>query len=506
MAVDLEIGTKVDFSGLESQLDQVIKRLENVEGDMKGISKQTEDIGKSAKASAKGTNSLAAGFKGVGLAIKAAGIGILLSILGTLQELFMQNSKITKIFTTIFEAFSIVVNDFVNFISSEGALSSVGNFFKNLIENPSLTIAKLTVDMQKYTESTVDAAGALSDLTDQMIINQAQADQTIQKYERQAELQRQIRDNEEKTFAERIAANNELLRLLEEQGKVERDLAQDAIKAAELRLQSDPSNPTLIAEKINAQTKLFEIENRLESQRSEQLVNQVSLRRELNEFIKENERQQVEELEKIQSRGATDIENEPRVVRARKVNEVLLGLEKDLAMNVSKQTKVKTNYERQLAKDKIAIAENAAGALSMLLDQGSKEAKALASAQVLFDTYRGIQSAFATGSANVSATTATFGAWPFIQAAAAATFGFANLAAINSAPTKGGSGVSAPSFSGGGAPAPEQSGLPDFRFANQGVGGTEGADFGASRSYIVLQDLRNKESLDERIRDSSRLG
>jgi len=103
------------------------KKLENVKD---GI----DDIGKATDNAKKGTKSLAGGFKVVGTAIKAAGIGLVIGALALLKDAFSKNQKVVDTFNTVFEATSIALNDFVNYVVNN--FGKVTGFFKDVFENP----------------------------------------------------------------------------------------------------------------------------------------------------------------------------------------------------------------------------------------------------------------------------------------------------------------------------------------------------------------------------------
>jgi len=506
MATTLEIETKINTTDAVTAIQKLEDRIKKLEKIQEDSVKQQKNMAKAVKATEKNTGALAKGFKGVGLAIKAAGIGLVIGVLNEIKNLFMQNQKVADLFSTAFNALSKVVNDFVDFISSGKALDSVVNFFKNF-EFSAFYIAKTAAEIATYAELTLDAAAAQTELANSAILAEARLRKSIEEFDRQAEILRQRRDDDTLSIKDRIKANEDLIDLLAKQQEQELELAQMSIDAAAAASEANKDNVQLQADLITAESEYAAVKARVTGQVSEALINRNSLQREQNELLKENIRIQTEQLDKIGSRGATDIERDPEVVKARKAAKVKLGINADLNKNLARQTDTRTKFETELEEKKVAIARNAANALMGLMEEGSAEAKAIASAQVLFDTFRGIQAAFASNAANAGATVVTGGAWPFIQAASAAAFGFANLAAIHAAPIKGGSGGggSAPSVSAPTAPSDDFQ-APEFGFLNQGVGGTQGADFGASRSYVVLQDIRDKESLDERIRDSSRLG
>lgn len=102
--------------------------------DLESVKKGVEDIGKATDEGTKATKGMASGLRGIGVAIKAAGIGILLKGLEMLADVFMQNQKVADFFNTTFEAVSIALNDFVNFILDN--TGGVVSFFKDIFENP----------------------------------------------------------------------------------------------------------------------------------------------------------------------------------------------------------------------------------------------------------------------------------------------------------------------------------------------------------------------------------
>jgi len=94
-------------------------------------------------------------------------------------------------------------------------VTGVNNTFDKVAEVIPTVVSSIT----DYAKSTVEAARATVDLNKQAevaaVINQG----LIEKYDRQAEQQRQIRDDESKTIEERIAANNRLGEILDEQSE-----------------------------------------------------------------------------------------------------------------------------------------------------------------------------------------------------------------------------------------------------------------------------------------------
>ncbi len=109
----------------------------------------------------------------------------------------------------------------------------------------------------------------------------------IEKYDRQAELQRQIRDDETKTFAERIAANQKLGEILDEQETKMLALADTRVASAALELSANKENVELQVAYQQALNDRAGVEAQVAGFRSEQLTNEVSLNKELIEIKKE---------------------------------------------------------------------------------------------------------------------------------------------------------------------------------------------------------------------------
>jgi hypothetical protein len=188
-------------------------------------------------------------------------------------------------------------------------------------------------------------------------------------------------------------------------------------------------------------------------------------------------------------------------------NERELQSDKDFA-------KFKVDLAQQVENMKLNIASQAIGAATSLAREGSALAKGLAVAQVTFDTIRGIQSTFATQAANVAAGVATGGAWPYIQAASAAAFGFANVSKILSTPLSGGGGGGGGSSRGGAssgpsAPSVSQSiGIVAPNQGQQGIGQQiqDGLGGATIRAYAVGQDISNQQQLDRQIASNGSFG
>lgn len=108
----------------------------------------------------------------------------------------------------------------------------------------------------------------------------------VEKYDRMAEQQRQIRDDESRSIQERIAANNKLGQILDEQSKAMLRLADTKIAAAQAELNANSSNLDLQVALKNAINERAGILAQITGLQSEQKVNAVALDKELLEMNK----------------------------------------------------------------------------------------------------------------------------------------------------------------------------------------------------------------------------
>ena len=87
----------------------------------------------------------------------------------------------------------------------------------NSVEKATEVISEGVTALTEYTNSTIDAAKANVELKKQADLAAVANQGLIEKYDRQAEQQRQIRDDERKSVADRNKANEQLAAILEKQ-------------------------------------------------------------------------------------------------------------------------------------------------------------------------------------------------------------------------------------------------------------------------------------------------
>jgi len=122
---------------LEAKTDKAIKEIEKVSESITELNQEVvkgnKNTSKSLDGVEKSASSVSKGIKGFGLALKAAGIGLVISALTSMKEIFSQNQRVVDVFSTGFEAFSIVINQVVTaFINTYDAIAKSSENFNGL--------------------------------------------------------------------------------------------------------------------------------------------------------------------------------------------------------------------------------------------------------------------------------------------------------------------------------------------------------------------------------------
>ena len=165
----------------------------------------------------------------------------------------------------------------------------------NVVETVEMekAITKVTDKITDYAKSTIEGAKTLVGLRKESELAAVKVQGLIEEYDRQAEKLRQVRDDETKTFEERIAANEELGRVLKEQEEEMLKLIEIRIREAELDVEKNNSveNQIKLQEALNEKKA---VEAQITGFQSEQLVNQVSLQKEQTQVALENAEAQLQ--------------------------------------------------------------------------------------------------------------------------------------------------------------------------------------------------------------------
>lgn len=240
---------------LEVQSSKAVKGLNQTSTAMQGVGTASKGV--------------ATGFKGIAASMKAMGIGLLIGLLAALFEAFKRNQEISDLVARGMDLLQKVVNVVVKVFM--GALKVVD---------------ALTLGLFNLAGASDTASASLQRQRNEARLLQAEEQLVQLQFQKRAEVQRQIRDDESRSVEERQAANIELGKILEEQHTEEMNRAKKILEVRENELAANSSSVELQEQVIAAKTKVAEIDERITSQRSEMLVNINSLNRENKELAK----------------------------------------------------------------------------------------------------------------------------------------------------------------------------------------------------------------------------
>ena len=346
----------------------------------------------------------------------------------------------------------------------------------------------------------------------------------IEKYNRLAEKQRQIRDNVSLSVKDRIAANDLLKVELEQQNELMIKNAKIVERAAQAQFNKTKSDADNIILQ-QAKNDLLAIEAQTTGFLSEQEVNRVALDNEKNNLeltnheakvIRQNELKafNAEMDEQAVTRLQTtldnlEIENTAETKRLKEKRAIFkegtqsyVDANNELLDYQQQNANQQTQIGKQLEEEKGKQLKKGLQDVISIVGANSKFGKAVAIAAAIQDTYAGANKALAQG-----------GIYGFIGAAAIISGGIANVKKITATkppePPSGLRGGAFPSVPTPSIPSPTTPNIPDFSIL-----GTSGTNQLASalgeqapvQAFVVSQDVTTAQSLQNNIIQGASLG
>jgi len=368
-------------------------------------------------------------------------------------------------------------------------LTGVDGTFEKSVE----TVGKVTKAVTEYTKSTIKSAKENVELEKTARRAGVELQGLIEKFDKRAEVQRQIRDDESKSIKDRIEANQKLSKILDEQQVAMRKAAQDAVDAAQAQLDKNEKNIDLQIALKQAQNDLAGVEAQITGFRSEQLTNTNSLLRE-----------QVDIQNELALIGSSNLQLQiTEANQAYEAKKLLIEREvEDEQERAKKLSDIELERDRIVQNAKLDMAKNTLGNIAKALGENSKAGKAFAAAQALINTYQGISAELATK----TATPFEF-AIKLANIASTAAIGFKSVKDIlkTNPKTAGSQGGSVPRGTGATPQAPAFN-----------VVGSSGIDQIATalneqgqqpvQAYVVANDVTSAQSLDRNILTGASLG
>jgi len=485
-------------------------------------------------------------FYGIILGMKAAQLAWEESFFGDgdptkIKEL---NASIQETKNSMFDVAVAAVDGVKAVVNNIGeAISEVGEASKVVIKelgevsvSAAIETAKANVELQKSAELGAARQGLI-----------------FEKFDRQAEKLRQIRDDETKSITERKKANDELLVKISkaEQGMLSQAKTQLAL--ADANLKKDKDNIEFKVAQIEAQKELAGIEAQIEGIRSEQKSNALALDREaieltnskiesesnlstakkkfaaeqildeqlrLEKLIEINEAEKIIEEERLQAivdlaNGGTQAKIDAQIALDEFTN---TNNEENFTLKVE-LAKKESELDKQKIKDKAAVvdalsqfasAESGIGKALLIVKQG------LALQETLMDlkriTFKGAEAVGAAGVAvgqNVAESSKIGFPQNLITIAGAIAQGVGIISSVKSAVSKtkasaGSAGASVPNI-----PTPSMPSLPPaFNVVgasdtNQLADAIGGQSQEPVKAYVVSGDVTSAQSMDRNIIDGA---
>jgi len=571
----------------QTQADKTADSINEIADTTKDIGKSAEDSQKGIKGLGTGFKGLGVAIKAAGIGLLLAAMDILKELFdnnqktvdffnttfNTLQVAFSDFSKfisaniggIADFFQTIFEnpvesikalGEGIKNNIIERFQSMLEVLGFVGEAMKKFftgdfkgaldsvkaagtemvdvltgVDDSAKKIAEGTTKAAKaisnYVVETVKQGQAMTETNKQAEIAEVLAQGLIEKYDLQAEKLRQVRDDERFTIEERIKANNDLKEVLEEQENAMLENAQRILDAKARQLTLDENNIEFQKEYLAAQNELIGVQAQVAGFRSEQLMNEMALQRELFD-LDISKAENAQEVAEIEAEAAIEAETnlKKQLTLEEELNKKLydsrlasLELQKsqykegtqayqDMVSEINilnaertaqegEEIRKRTELERAAREANLQIASDALGVLmsfNELYDEEDEAAakkafdrnKKLQIGQAVINTAQGVMAQLAVPQDALTGAN-------FAKAAIVAATGAAQIAKIRSTEFEfaGDSGVDT-----GGLSAPSTS--PQFNIV--GASGQnailESLQANPMRAYVVGSDVTSQQELD----------
>ena len=455
---------------------------------------------------------------------------------------FLKARKAWNDLTRDFEE-SAEIQDKINKLTAENSKLTEENVKKvdNIVavyEKAKKTVIDAAKTIQKNTQEAFDNSEAILAAEKNIVRLQIAMQGIIEKYDKQAELQRQARDNESNTIEERIKANEKLAEVLDEGQKKELENLEEQIAQQRIRLSNNKGNIQIENEIAALIQEKAGVESKYTGLRSEQMTNIFSLEKEgielkkaaalgtieANALMAQSEadllantlegfaakkqaltdefmaRRELLDSEIANNKEGTqayiDAVNEKKLLDAQYVADVKSN-ESDLLKFQEEVNQKKKDDDKSVAEAKMEALTQGISGVQALVGEDSKYAKALAVSQAIINTYQGASKALAQG-----------GIFGGIAAAGVIASGLANVRAIMATETPeapmGGGG-------GGGGAMPSISG-PSVGIIQGQMSQTSQlqAEMNAqmkrpTRAYVVGQNVTTQQSLDRHILENATL-
>ncbi len=369
---------KINIGNYKDSISEALGELNLLNGGIGGFVSRSQEAGGAGKLLSSSLGAATKGFIGLTKAslafiftpigaVIAALAGAFLLVKNALNRSEEATDKLSKAFSGITGIFQGVlkalqpIGEFLvdvlikNIELAEKTFFAAANGIANVLN--SLGFEDSAKSVSGFVKGLEDASKASKDLAQAEIeLTNAQRDsRKVQlEFQRDAEKLRQIRDDETKSFQERIKANEELGSTLKKQLSEELKLAQTALEVANLRLEVEGETTAALDARAEALTEIVDIQERITGQESEQLTNRVQLQREAADKAIEIQKSQLDLFIESQGIRAKTLQEEANI--AQQVADKKLEILKAELKN-RKITQAQFDAEQQKIKNELLQAQ-----------------------------------------------------------------------------------------------------------------------------------------------------
>lgn len=303
----------VVFQKFSPVFNQFNTELNNIFMGFRNATKASEEMTASQKLLAAANGITINSLKLLRLALIGTGIGAIVVAIGSLVAYLSSSEKAANRFSKIMKTLGGILRELMR------VLEPLGEFLMDRIEEgfklagnaallmfsiiskglAGLGFEKAAASVDKFANSMINAskqAQVLADMEEKYTEAQRHANSVMLDFQRQAERLRQVRDDENKTMAARIAANEQLGEVLTKQLNTEKNIAIQALAIANLRIAQDGRTAENLDAQAEAMEKILDIEERISGQQSEQLTNRISLQNEATQKAQEAAQKRIDSM------------------------------------------------------------------------------------------------------------------------------------------------------------------------------------------------------------------
>jgi hypothetical protein len=532
IAVEVDVKTK-DAAAEIDDLKQQMEELKKVTGDLQ---KKMEGGFKAAEKGAEGASKGVKKFGGsVGNAMKMIGkLSVVLLIFQKLKDLIQSNQRITDGLSKAWLTLEVVFSN---------VAGAVEDLVDGLQDIKNMNMDEIIQKFRDFGNALLHGAdGALAqaanivEMRNQLQLAEAEQRRFMLQKQREAEIQRQIRDNIELDIETRIKANDAIAQILTDQANGELEIAALRIRLREAELAMNDESISAQTGKIDALAEEEDVLERISGITSEQKTNAAALRAEEQALFEQRSegveaaRQYMIAVENpwyaeigAELSAATDeyfehldsmreylkhnnadmtaeqIENHEEMIRLEQ------AYQKKLSTITQKEADIRKNGQIQAAQATANALGQIAGFLEQQGEAGVAAAKAFALAEVAINTAVAISTAIAGATAAAASTPSP--ATPFLQVAYIATMVGSVVAAVaqatqilSSVPGPGGGNVT------GGVSAPSAPSISPVTTNTTELVNADAAQLAPVQAFVVESQLSGSQENIQQIQNQATFG